>query len=442
MHVSQGSITARGKGYTENQDYSIARAEGDCVLLGVFDGHGEQGNYVSSFAGKTLAERVFRQKDLEGNISKGLSRAFRQTSDQIDKADRFDTFHSGTTAVAALKCKDRLVVANVGDSRCVIGRRGDNGKLKAVDMSTDHDLERKDELARIAKLNGRVHPSMYPVGPRGKLQFMGPPRIWDTQGMHGLAMGRSMGDRHLRPFVTPRADMTEKTLDKKDKVMILASDGVWGLMSSQEAVDIASKHSRPDSAAKEIIKVANVRWHRDTQGQVRDDITAVVASLQTPRTGRAMGDLTARNGAREEIRTSRKAESEARRAVTAAPRRGERLGEQPLRSSKSAPQSSSNRDSGQSPQVHRSTIGNIGQHPQPRRHGNTASGNSSGRTFREFSSSASHSGRSGNDGVHRYDNTYNQNGQGGGSSRREQQHQTTNNQYGQGASRQQRGGHR
>ena len=394
------------------------------MLLGVFDGHGEQGNHVSSFAGKTLIDRLFRQKNIEGDSAKGLNRAFKQTSDKIDKADRFDTYHSGTTAVAALKCRDKLVVANVGDSRCVIGRRDtSSGKLKAVDMSTDHDLERKDELTRLGKLNGRVHPSMYPAGPRGQLQFMGPPRIWDTQGMHGLAMSRSMGDRHLRPFVTPRAEITQKTLDKKDKVMILASDGVWGLMSSQEAVDITSKHSHPDTAAKEIIKVANVRWHRDTQGQVRDDITAVVASLATPRTGRAMGDLTARNDMRDQIRTARKAESEARRNGASGVPRG---------SGRSA---NTNRGG-----YHQSTIGNVGQHPQQRRHGNTSSagGDSSGRTFREFSGvERLPTGRAGgSEGAHRYDNTYHQPGSG---SRRDQ---TTNNQCGQGANRQQRGGHR
>ena len=214
LHVSQGSITARGKGYTKNQDYGVARADGDCILLGVFDGHGDHGDKVSSFAGNTLARRVFKQKNLEEDLSRGLRRAFKQTSEAIDTRKDFDTVHSGTTAVAALKHKDNLVVANVGDSRCVIGRRDDSGKLKAVDMSTDHDLEHhKGELERLAQLNGRVHPSIYPVGPRGKMQFMGPPRIWDKQGIHGLAMSRSLGDRHLRPFVTPRAEITRKELD-------------------------------------------------------------------------------------------------------------------------------------------------------------------------------------------------------------------------------------
>lgn len=44
-----------------------------------------------------------------------------------------------------------LVVANAGDSRCVVSRKGE-----AVDMSTDHKPEDDVELARIEKAGGAV----------------------------------------------------------------------------------------------------------------------------------------------------------------------------------------------------------------------------------------------------------------------------------------------
>ena len=58
---------------------------------------------------------------------------------------------SGTTAIVALLRGNRLVVANVGDSRCVLCR----GK-KAVDMSLDHKPEEECETERIKKAGGKI----------------------------------------------------------------------------------------------------------------------------------------------------------------------------------------------------------------------------------------------------------------------------------------------
>lgn len=58
---------------------------------------------------------------------------------------------SGCTAVVALVTKDRLFVANAGDSRAVLSRDG-----KAVDLSIDHKPEDLIELKRIQNAGGRV----------------------------------------------------------------------------------------------------------------------------------------------------------------------------------------------------------------------------------------------------------------------------------------------
>lgn len=58
---------------------------------------------------------------------------------------------SGTTAVVALIRGKQLIVANAGDSRCVVSERG-----KAVDMSYDHKPEDELELARIKNAGGKV----------------------------------------------------------------------------------------------------------------------------------------------------------------------------------------------------------------------------------------------------------------------------------------------
>lgn len=58
---------------------------------------------------------------------------------------------SGCTAVVGLLNGRDLYVANAGDSRCVVCRKG-----KAIEMSLDHKPEDDEEAARIIKAGGRV----------------------------------------------------------------------------------------------------------------------------------------------------------------------------------------------------------------------------------------------------------------------------------------------
>lgn len=59
---------------------------------------------------------------------------------------------SGTTAVVALIHNNRLFVANVGDSRALLCRTDENGVMKVIQLSCDHDLSNEDELLRLYNL--------------------------------------------------------------------------------------------------------------------------------------------------------------------------------------------------------------------------------------------------------------------------------------------------
>ena len=67
--------------------------------------------------------------------------------------------------------------------------------------------------------------------------------------------------------------------------MILASDGVWEFIYSQEAVDIVSASLREGKnvteACQDLINQASQRWVEE-EGDYRDDITAVVIRLPLP----------------------------------------------------------------------------------------------------------------------------------------------------------------
>ena len=104
-----------------NQDKYIAGDGGqfkDTVLLGVFDGHGEDGHNVADAARRHLAACVhspsFRK---EKDLQKAMGSAITQMKTNMARGAHCDTRHSGSTAVMVLKHRNKLVMANIGDSR-------------------------------------------------------------------------------------------------------------------------------------------------------------------------------------------------------------------------------------------------------------------------------------------------------------------------------------
>ena len=75
--------------------------------------------------------------------------------------------------------------------------------------------------------------------------------------------------------------MTSEAITPMDRCLILASDGVWQFLSSQEAMDVVYTHrdKGATAACRELIAVATELWHVSTDGEYRDDITAIVVFL-------------------------------------------------------------------------------------------------------------------------------------------------------------------
>ncbi|CAK1545306.1 unnamed protein product [Leptosia nina] len=129
---------------------------------------------------------------------------------------------SGCTAVVALLRGTELFVANAGDSRCIICREG-----KAIDMSIDHKPEDAPELERITKAGGKVSN--------------------DGRINGGLNLSRAIGDHSYKQnkdltateqMITALPDVKRLTIEpEKDQFMVLACDGIWNYMSSQEVCD-------------------------------------------------------------------------------------------------------------------------------------------------------------------------------------------------------------
>lgn len=278
------TLQSFGKGTNENQDCFVASSNGSKFLAAVFDGHGEKGKRISEFSKSALSKNLFSHKDLHNDPRSALESAYRDTQNQIERTHGPDAGESGTTAVACYQHRDRLLIANVGDSRAVLGRcdTARKGGFKAVELTSDQKPSRADEKQRILKAGGKVDQLIFPMRNAGggvRLVRGGPERVMDSSGFGGLAMSRSLGDLSLRPYVSSLPEVYERKLDSKDRFLVLGSDGVWDMMSSQECIDIACRVHDPTQAAKEISNQARRRWQSETEGLLSDDITAVVVRL-------------------------------------------------------------------------------------------------------------------------------------------------------------------
>ncbi|XP_076161491.1 putative protein phosphatase CG10417 [Ptiloglossa arizonensis] len=130
-------------------------------------------------------------------------------------------YDSGCTAVVAVMKDNELFVANAGDSRCVLCRDG-----QAVELSLDHKPEDEPEMERIVKAGGKV--------------------TADGRVNGGLNLSRALGDHAYKQnvdlpaqeqMISALPDVRHITIEPdKDEFMVLACDGIWNFMSSQDVI--------------------------------------------------------------------------------------------------------------------------------------------------------------------------------------------------------------
>ncbi|ACO68011.1 predicted protein, partial [Micromonas commoda] len=207
-------------------------------VAGVLDGHGVAGAKVSSFVCAKISSEMKAKSKSSGRISaatvaSNLTDAFAAAQKSLLRAHGADCAESGSTCVVCVREGDNLIVANVGDSRCVLGRRSNTKahSYVAVDLSVDHKPDRPDEASRIARAGGVVEPA------RGLHGYAGPARVWRRiPRAGGLAVSRAFGDSQLHSAgVVAIPEIKTLGVTPNDAFVVLASDGVWDHVSSAEA---------------------------------------------------------------------------------------------------------------------------------------------------------------------------------------------------------------
>ncbi|PAN22577.1 hypothetical protein PAHAL_4G028500 [Panicum hallii] len=228
--------------------------DGETVgLFGVFDGHG--GARAAEFVKQNLFTNLIKHPKFFSDTKSAIAETYTHTDSELLKADTSHHRDAGSTASTAILVGDRLVVANVGDSRAVICRGGD-----AIAVSRDHKPDQTDEKQRIEEAGGFV-------------MWAG---TWRVGGV--LAVSRAFGDKLLKQYVVADPEIKEEVVDSSLEFLILASDGLWDVVTNEEAVAMVKPILDSEQAAKRLVAEASQRGSAD-------NITCVVVRFMEQHNG-------------------------------------------------------------------------------------------------------------------------------------------------------------
>lgn len=246
-------------------------------LFAVFDAHGRNGHRMSAFVAQRFT-REFRSSlsHKYSTVATALQHSCRRTAASIRDA-ALDSLMTGTTLAAAVVHEGYVTCANLGDSRIIVATLR-NGGLVPVALTEDHAPEVPRERKRIESAGGRVE-RWTPSG-----VDTGPPRVWlKDKRLPGLSISRAIGDTILSGIVTSEPDITAYSLSEQDQFLIVATDGIWNVMTNQDVVQFVSAHANnsPQRITEALVRHAATRWFANG-GDTIDDISAIVVKLHWP----------------------------------------------------------------------------------------------------------------------------------------------------------------
>jgi PPM family protein phosphatase len=226
-----------GKTRSHNEDQAMVVVNAsDEIFLIVCDGMGgaNKGDVASKMAIDSLCES-FRHKKKSPFafvdhlwLTKATKEANRSIFDLADKNPSYKGM--GTTMVAALISGERLLIANIGDSRAYLLKSGSIKQL-TVDQTYVHFLV---ETGKITPEQALTHPERHVL-------------------MNALG-------------IYPSVSLTLTDYPYQGESLLLCSDGLYNQVAEKELLAIASTDERVDQKVLSMICEANANGGSDNEG--------------------------------------------------------------------------------------------------------------------------------------------------------------------------------
>jgi protein phosphatase 2C len=204
---------------------------------GIYDGHG--GKFVSNFLHENLPQFFVSNKVTYPLNTDYVNCVYDKIQSTLFTKYEKDATECGSTCLVVCHYRDKkkqdwLNIMNTGDSRCVMCRNN-----IGVPLTRDHKPNWPDETCRISKLGGQIR------------------KDGNTYRINDLSVSRAFGDKASCKFVTHLPDVYKYKINSTDRFIIVACDGLWDVMDSQEAVNFVLKNCY-DSDMNRINKRVNI----------------------------------------------------------------------------------------------------------------------------------------------------------------------------------------
>ncbi|CAL9002912.1 unnamed protein product, partial [Prunus brigantina] len=304
MYTQQGRKGINQDAMTIWEDFT----EKGMYFCGVFDGHGPEGHKVARCVrdnlpsklsqvikiyqlntgifsdidvGTELYENVGHRHNKKASKDMPLSsweasyvKSFKEMDEELSLDNTIDSFCSGSTAVTVVKQGDHLVIANLGDSRAVLGTRsGEKNQICSVQLTVDLKPDTPGEAERIKNCRGRIlsvdeEPEVY--------------RLWmPDEDCPGLAMSRAFGDFCVKDCgLISIPEVSYRRISSSDEFVVLATDGVWDALTNTDVVKIVASAKRRSIAAELVVKRAVRAWKRKFPESKIDDCAVICLYLK------------------------------------------------------------------------------------------------------------------------------------------------------------------
>ncbi|KAM0970196.1 hypothetical protein ACFX13_018565 [Malus domestica] len=278
------------------------------TFFGIYDGHGgpETSRYINDHLFQHLKRFTSEQQSMSVDV---MRKAYQATEEGFLSVVtkqwpmKPQIAAVGSCCLAGVICSGTLYIANVGDSRAVLGRvMKATGEVRAIQLSSEHNVAIES-----------VRQEMHSLHPDDSRIVVLKHNVWRVKGL--IQVSRSIGDVYLkkaefnraplytkfrlrepfkRPILSSEPSISVHELQPHDQFLILASDGLWEHLTNQEAVDIVQNHPRSGSARRlvktalqEAAKKREMRYsdlkkiERGVRRHFHDDITVIVLFLDS-----------------------------------------------------------------------------------------------------------------------------------------------------------------
>ncbi|KEH23400.1 catalytic/protein phosphatase type 2C [Medicago truncatula] len=217
-------------------------------------------------------EEMEKLPEIFHTLKESFLKAFKVMDRELKMHQTIDCFCSGTTAVTLVKQGRDLIIGNIGDSRAVLGTREKDNSLVAVQLTVDLKPNLPAEAERIRKCKGRV----FALHDEPEVC-----RVWlPNSDSPGLAMARAFGDFCLKDFgLISVPEVSYRRLTEKDEFVVMATDGIWDVLSNKEVVDIIAAAPRRATAARSLVETAVRAWRYKYPTSKVDDCAVVCLFL-------------------------------------------------------------------------------------------------------------------------------------------------------------------